>query len=43
MEILILVLLAVAVFVALRHMKKNGVSCGGSCETCVMDCKKRTK
>ena len=41
MEFVILALVAVGVFFALRHVKRNGVSCGGNCAGCSADCKHR--
>ena len=43
MEILILILIALALFGALRYMKKHKSSCGGNCAGCGMDCEKRSK
>lgn len=41
MEVLILVLIAVAVFCALRYIKKHKPTCSGGCAGCTVDCKYR--
>ena len=41
MEILILVVIGLAVFGAIRYMKKHKSTCGGSCAGCTADCKYR--
>ena len=41
MEILILIVIALALFGALRYMKKHRSSCGGNCAACGRDCGKK--
>jgi len=41
MDILVLLLIGLAVFGAVRHMKKHKPTCSGSCAGCMMDCEKR--
>ena len=41
MEILILILIGLAVFGAVRYMKKHKSTCGGNCAGCGMDCDRR--
>lgn len=41
MEILILILIALALFGALRYIKKRGPTCGGNCAACGRDCGKK--
>ena len=43
MGVLILVVIVIAVWLALRYLKKHGSSCGGGCEGCTMDCQNRKK
>lgn len=38
LSILILLVVAAAVVLALRHMKKHKPSCGGHCAGCTMEC-----
>ena len=40
MEALLLILIAVALFFALRHIKRHKPTCGGACAHCGMDCDK---
>ena len=42
LSILLLAVIAVAVVLAIRHMKKHP-TCSGNCTGCTMECKKRMK
>jgi len=39
--IFLLLVIAAAVFLALRSIKKRGPSCGGNCSGCTMDCSRK--
>ena len=41
MEVLILGAIAIGLWFAIRHMKRNGIGCGGNCEGCGCDCRHR--
>ena len=42
-EIIILALVGVGVFFAVRSIRRRGLSCGGDCSACGIHCKKRDK
>ena len=43
LEAALLAALAVAVFFALRHIRRGGLSCGGDCGKCALDCSKKRR